>query len=161
MSDTKTLRHRASRDEDSRRLTPEALFENLRDLPPHMVPEGMELLWATEEVMGQYNPNVTTRLNRDSYVPMTTKEFPSLAMKTLPGREAKDELIRWEGQVLLGRPKQLGQRQRQQQFDVTRSQLSAAGVNHRKAVQSHGMAADTNDVVRVDRERARPPQFEE
>jgi len=157
-----------NRDQDtrataSRDATHRHLFDNLRDLPPDMLPADMDVRWITETVLGQYqDSNMAVRLNRDGFVPLTTDDIPALQIKTMPGREATDNIIRnGGGQVLMGRPKAFGDEQVEDQLrdardaerDAIRGKV-ADGLDPRLARQ------DPKEQTVVRRNRTRP-QFQE
>lgn len=156
-------RDQETRATERREMTGRQVFESLRDLPADMLPDGMDVRWITETVLGQYqDANMAVRLNRDGFVPLTTADIPALTIKTMPGREATDNIIRnGGGQVLMGRPKEFGDEQVEDQLrdardaerDAIRGKV-ADGLDPRLARQ------DPKEQTVVRRNRTRP-QFQE
>lgn len=154
---SRDTRDTTSRDTTQRR----AVFENIRDIPAHMLPADMDVLWVTEEVYGEYqHTNIMTRMNRDGYTALTTDDIPALRMATLPGREQKDTIARWGGQVLMGRPKVVGDEARAEHMRETQAAVDNLGKQHAKGITEAGVARDREDTIRVRKEIARP-QFQE
>jgi len=157
-SDDRSTRASQKRDADTR-----AVFENLRDLPPDMLPADMDVRWITETVLGQYqDANMAVRLNRDGFAPLTTDEIPALRIKTMPGRESADNFIRnGGGQILMGRPKHYGDEQTEDQLrDAREAENSAVRGKVADGSDPRLMRADPKERTRVQRNRTRP-QFQE
>lgn len=132
-----------------------------RDIPPEMLPEGMECIWANETVRGEYqSASVSRNLNESQFEPLTTDQVPAFKRKSLPGRETTDELVRDGGQVLMGRPKAIGDAERAARKREALESVGAAMGRHNSGVASVGAARDPQDSIRVEQERARP-QFKE
>lgn len=82
---------------------------------PAAIPPGMEAQWVRETCTGQYDDgNVQLNLEQRGFEPATTDEFPELAPRYLPGRRPDGNLIRRGGQVLMLRPKAVGDMERRQ-----------------------------------------------
>lgn len=151
---------RESRDSEARaaQRRDRGAFESLRDLPAHLIPDGMEALWVNEEVRGERQKNnLMARMNRDGYRPVLTSEIPALALKTLEQDKPTDEIIRYGGQVLMVRPKEWG-------IEDRAEQIGAAQDAEREAM--HGRVTegldqrlahdDPRERTTVRRERPRP-----
>jgi hypothetical protein len=74
------------------------------------LPEDMELMWATEQVLGaDYRENVRMQMHSRAFMPVLVSDMPGEAPPMMPG-EKRDEhaLIRRGGLVLMKRPKRQG-----------------------------------------------------
>lgn len=69
----------------------------------------LDYTWIREESMGDRDKgNIQDALDNQGYDPVSAKDNPELAGKTLAGWEEKDSLIRRGGLVLMSRPKHVG-----------------------------------------------------
>lgn len=161
--DAPAARERTSRAAEQRSADSRFAFENLRDLPPDMLPADMDVRWITETVLGQYqDANMTVRLNRDGFVPLTTDDVPALKIKTMPGRESTDNLIRnGGGQVLMGRPREIGEEQTEEQLrDAREAERDAIRGKVTDGLDPRLARPDPKERTVVRRNRTRP-QFQE
>ena len=164
VADTASPAHeRATRAAAMRSAETRHAFENLRDLPPDMLPADMDVRWVTETVLGQYqDSNMAVRLNRDGFVPLTTDDIPALKIKTMPGRESADNLIRnGGGQVLMGRPREIGEEQTEDQLrDAREAERDAIRGKVTEGLDPRLARPDPKERTVVRRNRTRP-QFQE
>ena len=139
------------------------VFDSIRDIPPGLIPDGLEALWVNEEVLGaRQKTNLMVRMNRDGYRPMTMDQVPAFQLHTLDEDKPADNLVRWGGQILMARPKERGDEDRQDQVEAAKAaEREATRGNVTEGLdQRLARDLDAREKTIVRREAARP-QFKE
>lgn len=124
-------------------------------IDPSLLDPGREYTWIREESLGERDKgNIQDALDNQGYDPVSAKDHPALAGRTLPGWEDKDSLVRRGGLVLMSRPKEIAASFREELArenedalnSVTRQheeQLSKGDPRYLQKMREGGVAVET------------------